>query len=329
MNTMNSMFVRSFVIASVLLGVFVTSSALAQNDMFSFGPPLRSKILFSYKYTERLKSTVREEKNGKADSSERIVTYYVKQYQTPVEGSDGLWTIEGYIDSMKLEYRSLHDHVIFNTQDQATITQEAINHPEVLAPSSLVSRPVRFTITPYGQVIKTDGKMIKDLQQQVEDPNVDNFTRDRVLAVTDDNYMSTVYFPWRNVVPLGRDVAMNKPLSIPMVASLDRIVFQDTAQIMIVRPNNAEKAHLQYSAQLKNPISETFTVMPISQPLTVTGGNAMVTGDLELDGDGVVLSGVSGTKGEIHGLHGTREITVHYDHEVYIEMMGMESLVSN
>ena len=54
----------------------------ADDDRFSFGPPLRRNVVLAYKYTERVKTV--NELNGHAfDSSERVLSYFITERQVP------------------------------------------------------------------------------------------------------------------------------------------------------------------------------------------------------------------------------------------------------
>src|SRR3954468_8246657 len=80
--------------------------APSASDRFDFGPPLRANIVFIYKYTERV--TEVHEMNGQiADSTQRVLTYYISQRQIPSNTRKGLLAIEANIDSMEIDVRMM------------------------------------------------------------------------------------------------------------------------------------------------------------------------------------------------------------------------------
>jgi hypothetical protein len=318
-----------FVVASGL-PLFAQGPAPASNERFDFGPPLRPDIVFIYKYTERV-TEVHEMAGQIVDSTQRLLTYYISQRQIPSPERKGLLSIEANIDSMEIDVRGMDgNRIFFNTQrlTGAAGELELIRHREVFGPSTLVNRMVTFTISPYGEIIKVASPSLKQAREDVNDPRIDDFTRARILEVMTDEYLTSVYLPWRNVVPLSRKVPYNKDLPVPFLTAFDRVSFRDTASVRVVKGADGA-SHLTFVSHLDRPLSKSMTIAAFDEPIKLDAASAAVTGDLKLDEDGVILSGWTSMKGTASGKR--QGVLVHSTiaHEVYVEQMAMAPVTSN
>lgn len=334
----NHMSNRTLMIAAGVLALFsaLGPQAVAQNrgngggeNTFVFGPPLRNGILFSYKYTERVKTWMMDGKGSVQDSSERILTYYLTERQTDGDAAvgGGARIVEANIDSMRLDYRGAEGDVMFDTQNmEHTNDVIRLRHRAVLVPSTLVSSLTRFTISPYGSLVGVESKAFESIREQAQDPMLDDFTYKRIEQMITDEYLSTVFLPWRNVVPFGHTVEYGKPLRIPFIGALDRVVFVDSASVTLQRgEEDPLKPTLNFSATLSNPKNEWITLEGWNNPVLLKGGNAVITGMYKLDRDGVVLSGLSTANGTVSGSARGQELSARFEHQTYIELIDMKA----
>jgi hypothetical protein len=305
---------------TLLFSIGAALPASAQEQPFSFGPPLRPNIIFAYRYVERVRATHRME-GQVVDSTDRTLTYFITERQLP--GQNGTWIVEANIDSMRVDSRGTGGRVLFNTQSMKG-SEMLVKHREVLAPSSLVNRMVTFTLSPYGEIIKVDSPALRDLLDQAAVPEVDSFTRDRVTALVRDEHLAAVYLPWRGVAPLGQKVEFDRSQSIPFPTTLDELAFRDTASVKIVRGREGEPGpHLQFTASLGEPISPKLTVTAFPGPVTISSLKGGTTGDLKLDQDGVILSGWVTTTATATGRLGDQKLSSDFIQEVFIDQLGM------
>ena len=82
---------------------------------------------------------------------------------------------------------------------------------------------------------------------------------------------------------------------------------------------------LEFTASLSNPHSEWITYDGIENPMRLDDAEGTMHGELNLDQDGVVLSGFSTASGTAEGNVQGKEIRVRFDHEVFVELTGMTS----
>ena len=152
---------------------------------------------------------------------------------------------------------------------------------------------------------------------------LDDFTYKRMDHLLTDEYLTTIFFPWRGVLPIGQTIEYGRPLSIPFIGALDRITFEDTASVLITPAEEGRGHLLRFTARLSDPTYEWITYDAIPLPILLNGASGTMTGQLELDQDGVVLSGFSVTNGTATGTARGKAYNVKIDHEVYIELGGM------
>ena len=223
-----------FVISFSALGVLSAQVKGEAKEEFSFGPPLRDNILFAYTYTERVRSWFYDEKGALLDSSDRALTYFITQMQHPADIGGGAFDIEANIDSMRIDYRGMGGAIDFNTQNPDHVTDYSrIRHPAILVPSTLVSSVTHFIISPYGTLVDMKSPSFDNIRKQGEDPHLDNFTFKRIDQMINRDFLSTVFLPWRNLVPLGQTVPYDQELRVPFIGTLDRILFNDTAHVTL------------------------------------------------------------------------------------------------
>ena len=295
-------------------------------DTYLFGPPLRNNILFSYIYTERVKNWLVDPDGQEIDSSERTLVYYITQRQIASRTRQGAFELESNIDSMRLVYRGTDGEIEFNTQVREHIEQmELVRHPAVLVPSALVNAVNFFTISPYGSVVDTiRSPSISSLKRQRESPHLDDFTYKRMDHILEENYLTTIFFPWRGVVPIGALVSFGEPFPVPFVAALDRITFADTATALLSAPGENEKGPtLSFTAPLSNRIDEWMTYDLVPSPVLLNDADGTISGRLELDQDGVVLRGFTTANGMAKGSARGKKVNVRVEHQTFIEQAGM------
>ena len=299
----------------------------AQDCGMTFGPPLRQNMLFAYKYTERVRSVYETPSdNGPIrDSSERTVTYFMTERQLPIVGDSGLVKIEVNVDSMQLEYHSGDEAFTFDTQKQATEYRE-ITHRELLVPSALVNRVAIFTLSPYGEVVRIEGPIL-DIREQVNAPQIDEFTRARGMALTTQEYLTSVLFPWRGAAPFGRDVVCGTPVTLKTGLVLDRVPFNDPVQTTFSM--SGENRRLMYQGTMKHPAVKTMTVNSFRDPLTIVSADGTISGALELDQDGVVREGWSAARGTLVGTVDKLRVTGTISHEVFFSRMWISPFAVN
>lgn len=326
---------RSICASALLLTLFVgpgTPGALAQDGKggsvkFKFGPPLRNNILFAYKYTERVRA-IHSIDGAPYDSSERVLTYFITQRQVPVPEKAGVIDVQVLVDSMQLDYRHPSDTFFFDTQKLSGEEWNMVKHREVLVPSALVNRMVVFRLSPYGEVLSLKSEALDEVRRQASEPGVDIFTQTLVAGVTSDEYLTSVLLPWRGVVPLGREVRYDRPVTLPFFASLDRVSFKEKVTSYLEKKPDGE-LHLRFDATLARPHTKMMTITSFDEALKVKSTTATMTGDLKLDEDGVVHSGWSVAKGTIMSDRGGSKIRSDISHEIYIESIGLSPLTSN
>jgi hypothetical protein len=316
---MKRSFLHAFAAALAVAGV-ASSSALAQQKPIVFGPPLRPNIVFSYKFTERVRA-VYESQNAVVDSGNRVLTYYISQKQSPLTG--GRWQIEANIDSMRVEYTHNGETLRFNTQDAATQDFD-INHREILAPSAIVNRVAMITLSPYGEILDVESPSYEFLREQIAEPGVDPVTRERVLDLITPEFLSATILPWRSVAPLGRTVDYDDTLRMPFGGVLDRVSVRDTAEITLSRLN--DKATLGFTSDFNSSVRTLASFTELLDPVAISSVNGRLAGALNLDDDGVVVSGWTTAKGTINGTVAGQPILATVWHETYTEMIGMMSL---
>jgi hypothetical protein len=334
MNRTVMMISRAAAIAAVLLltaGLRASAQGPApSNERFDFGPPLRPNIVFIYKYTERV-TEIHQIDGQVVDSNQRLLNYYISQRQVPSPTKKGAIDIEANIDSMNIDVRAMDgSKIYFNTQELtgAPGEQELIRHREVFGPSTLVNRMATFTLTPYGEILKVKSPSLEQARKDVQDPHIDDFTRARILEVMTDEYLASVYLPWRNVEPLSRKIAYNKDVAIPFLTAFDRISFRDSAIVRVV--HGADGApHLTFTSNLDRPISKSMTIAAFDEPVRLESASASVNGDLTLDEDGVVLSGWTTMKGSAVGKREGIAVRSSITHEVYVQQVAMAPVTSN
>ncbi len=312
----------------VLAGLVAVPAARAQSGSLKFGTPLRSNVVFAYKYVERV-TEIHEAGGQLVDSNKRIVTYYISQRQLPSARGNGLIAIEANVDSMEIDQRGMGDSLYFNTQRiELANNQQLVRHRDVFAPSILVNRMVTFHLTSYGQIVKVESPSRDQALEDLKSAPIDPFTRERLFATLTDEHLASVLLPWRGVAPLGRTVAYNKELKIPFWTSFDRIGFRDTARVMLVNgPDDA--AHLRYTATLSHTRTGSVTITAFDEPLKLGSATASVSGDLKLDQDGVVISGWTLMNGTMQCMRSGTPIKSRISHEVYFDSIGLAPVTSN
>ena len=316
----------------LLSGVMpVSAQKNVEKDEFSFGPPLRNNILFAYKYTERVQSWMLDGKGNVVDSSERTLIYYITQRQRPALIGGGAYDIEANIDSMRLDYRGAGGDVEFNTQNRSHVSDVArVRHPAVLVPSTLVSSVTHFTVSPYGALVGMKSPAFESLKQQAEDPTLDDFTYKRIDQMINEELLSTVFLPWRNVLPLGQVVQYGTPINVPSITALDRIVFNDSTQVVLQHSNtDSTRPVLEFNGTLSNPSTEWVTYEGKPEPVLLSDAEGVITGRLNLDQDGVVLSGFSTASGKAEGSARGKKVNARFEHQVFVELMGMTNFPVN
>lgn len=322
-------------LAALLLATpFVHAAAQApapkDDARFNFGPPLRSENVFVYKYTERV--TELHEMDGQmVDSTQRLLTYYISQRQVPSRNGSGLLLIEANIDSMEVDVRKMDgSRTYFHTQRLTGAPEELelIRNREVFGPSTLVNRMVTFTLSPYGEVVKVESPSLKQAREDVKDPNIDEFTRARILEVMTDEYLTAVYFPWRNVAPLFRKVPYDKDVAVPFLTAFNRISYRDTATVRVVSgPDGAP--HLTFRAMLDRPLTKSVTIAAFEEPVKLDNARASLSGDLTLDEDGVVLAGWTTMTGSTNGKRQGVPVKSTIAHEVYVQQLTVTPFASS
>lgn len=301
-----------------------TATPPPTNETFSFGHPLRDNILFAYKYTEKVRTWLSDADGAVTDSSERVLTYFITQRQKPGLLGGGAIEVEANIDSMRLDYRGAagaveYDNMILDHgRDLARL-----RHPAVLVPSTLVNSVAHFQLSPYGTMIDMKSISFDNLRVQAEDPSLDDFTYKRLGHMLDNRYLATVFFPWRNVLPLGRDIGVNKTIRVPMLSALDRIVFTDSADVTLIPAADGGQPVLNFTTPLTTPVTEWITYEGQSDPVLLSGSHGIITGQLMLDPDGVVTSGWSMANGTATGSARGQAVNARFEHQVYVELMRM------
>lgn len=318
---------RTFVMRLALIAGAVCGAALlstpahAADSTFSFGPPLRPNIIFTYKCTERVRVVNRSADGSAEDSSDRTVTYFVSERQITSAGIKGGVDIRANVDSMRIEYKGLDGAISFDTQHLRG-NEAIVKHREVLAPSIVVNRMVTFSLTPYGQVLKIEGPGLTEFQQELRAPGIDAFTRERATNAMSDESLTWILLPWRGLLPNGQHVKYNQAKKKAIAAILDRTVFRDTATVTL-KTGEDKKPHLLISSTLDHPSSAMRTISAITDPLKVLGGTGMVTGDFLLDADGVLHSGWLASTGTITSGSGPLKVTSNVTQDNYIELIAM------
>lgn len=315
---MNRSLLRSLSIVAALAGL-TAADAAAQVKPLQFGPPLRPNIVFSYKFTERVRA-VYESGGAAIDSGSRILSYFISQKQSPLSG--GRWLIEANIDSMHVEYMHNGESVTFNTQNAAHESFD-INHREILAPSAIVNRVAMITLSPYGEVLEVESPSFDFLIEQIAEPGVDPVIGERVLDLIAPEFLSATLLPWRSIAPLGQAVTYDDTLSIPFAGVLDRIPVRDTAKVVLTRQNG--KAVLNFSSDFARSTRPVAAFTELLDPVSIISTKGHISGALNLDDDGVVVSGWTAAKGTVTGTVSGAPIAATIWHETYSEMIGMMS----
>jgi hypothetical protein len=327
---------RSFLHASILalcLALIAASGALAQPattataapaKSLAFGPPLRPNIVFSYKFTERVRA-IYESGGAIVDSGGRELSYYISAQQTPLPG--GRWSIEANVDSMRVDYLHNGQKLHFNTQEAANENFD-INHREILAPSAIVNRVAMIGLSPYGELISIESPSFDFLREQIADPAVDASTRERVQDLISPEFLSATLLPWRSIAPLGRTVRYDvDTLRVPFYGVLDRIPVRDTARVYLMRQN--DKPVLGFTADFTRASRKVATFTELLDPVTISAIDGKITGALNLDDDGVVVSGWTTAKGTVNGVVAGLPVLATVWHETYTEMIGMMTPTNN
>lgn len=300
----------------------------AGKNSINFRYPLRNNTLFAYKVTERLKAVHRRNAQV-ADSSERIITYYITQRQTPVKDKPGLLAVEANVDSMVIDYRGLGDSVKFNTQKRPS--QQAVRHPEVFATSVVINRPVTFTYTAYGDIVSVKNPDIDKIREQALDTTLElnPYTRQRLLQAVEDARLACTLPAWRGLLPVGQNLKFGTFLDGTGYTCLDMTVFRDTLYMHLLGPAKAgapgtDKPHLHFEGPLRTPLLPVATFSCYNDPVTITGVQGRTFGDLFLDDDGVVANGLMSVTGRLTGtLPGGDKVQSTLTQEVYIDRMMM------
>ncbi|MGE3802196.1 MAG: hypothetical protein AB7H80_14365 [Candidatus Kapaibacterium sp.] len=302
-----------------------------ESEEFSFGPPLRDNILFTYKYTERVRIWMENEQGVVTDSSDRTLTYYITQMQRPADIGGGAIDIEANIDSMRLDYRGRGGDIDFNTQNPDHVRDYSrIRHPAVLVPSTLVSSVTHFTISPYGAFVGMSSPAFESIRQQGEDPHLDDFTYKRIEQMINEKYLSTIFLPWRNLLPLGQNITYDTPIQLPFAGTLDRIVFDDSVTVSLRHSQeDRTRPFMEFKASLTHPITEWATYDGSPNPVLLSGAKGDITGRLNLDQDGVVLSGFSTAGGKAEGSFQGKKVNARIEHQTFVEMVRMTNFPVN
>jgi hypothetical protein len=318
---MNRLFLRALPILAAL-ALVGSAEAVAQSRPLQFGPPLRPNIVFSYKFTERVR-TLYESGGEVVDSGHRVLSYFVSQKQSPLDG--GRWLIEANVDSMHVEYVHNGQTVRFNTQEAATSTFD-ITHREILGPSAIVNRVAMITLSPYGQVLGIESPSFDFLREQIAEPGVDPVIRERVLDMISPEFLSATLLPWRSVAPLGRSVGFGDTLTMPFTGVLDRVGVRDTARVVLMRQN--DKAVLNFQSDFRTATRPFGAFTELLDPVTIGSTTGHISGALNIDDDGVVVSGWTAAKGTVNGTVSGAPIAATVWHETYTEMIGMMSVTN-
>ncbi len=293
-------------------------------DTFNFGPPLRSKFLFAYKYTERVRTNISVD--GEAfDSTERTLTYFMTMRQRMAEDGSNRVAIELNVDSMQVDFRSAGETLKFHTQHLQGEDWNMVRHREVLVPSALVNRMLTFDLSSYGDILNIVSPALEDVREQGNVQGVDAFTRARVAEMTSDAYVSSILLPWRCALPLGATVPVGTPAPLRNVPlTLDRIAFRGDLNATIEFGSDGLPL-ARFDARLDSVVTPTMTLLQFDEPLRVTGGEGSLSGQLKMQEDGVVIGGWSVARGTIRATRGGQEVVEQVVHEVFIESMGVIS----
>lgn len=313
---------RPLPLASILLvSLILPAGAVlrAQQAVYEFGPPLRANIVFSYKYTEKVRE-IHESEGQVLDSSARTQIYYVSERQRPL--SNGRWQIEVNIDSMRNEYVHNGETLVFNTQ--AVAPSVNFNDREILGPSVIVNRPAMVTLSPYGEILEVKSESFDGLVEQLSDTTVDPVTRERVLGLITPEYVSAVFLPWRSVAPLGQSVKSGDTIHREVGLAIDRIPVRANAASVVT--GSKDKPILNFSADIVAPARKMAAYTELLQPVAISGISGRINGGLTLDQDGVVVSGWTAAKATVNATSHGQPLTTTIWHETFTEAIGMIQL---
>ena len=316
--------------AAVLLGT-EQGSAQEKTDALVFGSPLKDDIVFFYRYTETVQEWFLDKDGAVQDSSERVLTYFIGQRQLNSDLGGGAKVIEANIDSMQLDYRGSAGNVTFNTQNLSNAQDmKLVRHPAILVPSSIVNCVTRMTLSAYGTFVNMNSQSIENLRKQGEDPMLDDYTQKGIEYIVKPEFLTTVFFPWRNVVPLGRIVPFGKPMKVATTSAIDRIVFADSATVVLEHVNEDGVAGvLDFKAPLSNHVTEWTTFEGNENPVLVNDADGFISGKLMVDRDGLVLQGWSMADGTIKGSARGKAVDVRVRHQVSVELLDQKSFPGN
>jgi hypothetical protein len=293
---------------------------------FEFGPPLRHNILFSYQYQEKVEVKLNNSDGTLIDSSERTVTYYISERQKPAGVGGGALDIEANIDSMRLDYRGSGGDVRFNTQNQAhTDDLDIIRHPAVLVPSTLVNSVAHFTVSPYGSYVNMQSESFESIRKQGDEPTLDDFTQQRIAHMIDGRFLSTIFLPWKNVVPFGENVPYDRPRDRVAWLTMNRILFRDTVDVVLHHGtgDHSDGPVLEFQGDLHNPVSDWMTFDASVDPYLLSDAEGRTSGRFYLEKDGIVRSGFSTTNGTFSASFRGKKITGSINHQVFVELTNM------
>ncbi len=287
---------------------------------FTFGPPLRTNMLFAYRYQEVVKAVhdvSMPDGVQSTDSTRRVLTYFITERQVPSKLGNGAMVIEANIDSMRLDFTSPAGHLQFDTQ-KLLGTDYDVQHPEILVPSAVVNRLAKFTISPYGEILSIDGP-ITDVHDQVMVPGIDAFTRARAADLFDPHGLEAIFFPWHGALPLGRTVRCGEAVRLGAGTLLDRIPFDDSVEVTL--PGDEDAPYATFTGTLTHPAVDEWTIDGLRDPARIIDADGVVSGRLNLDPDGVVVDGWTAVRGTVTSTSGDVKVRSTLTHEIDISRL--------
>jgi hypothetical protein len=176
------------------------------------------------------------------------------------------------------------------------------------------------TLSPYGEVLDVKSESFDFVREQITEPVVDAFTRERVLDILTPEYLTGALLPWRGVLPLGQAVTVGDTVERKFGSMVDRIPFVGIARVVVTQDGSRSTAN--FTATVDRPVRATTVFTELLEPVSLRGLTATMAGGLMLDPDGVVVSGWTTIKGTVTSDVGGTPMTTTVWHESVTELIG-------
>lgn len=299
--------------------------------VFRFDLPIKPNYLTSYKYTERVRKIVKLPSQP-SDTTERILNYFIscRPVQSAKPENRGKLIFEVNVDSMIIENNNSSGKLVFNTQKLTDAQSKKVGDLEVLAPSLFVNRPVKFKLSPYGELLSMESEEFDIARSQLMGADaLDDLSKAKCKSTLEVNYAATTLLPWRLLAPIDRVIRPNGKLVISSINILDMTIFKGKVNLTYIKTGDSltsSENHLILNGKFDIPFSKEIILAGFDKPFKIDYGNSKLTGDFTFNDGGELNSGWTNSTGRITmqpSFGGILQVDI--VHDTFLKKIGTEN----